>query len=52
MQLDWGEIRVSEYLVDLPPREMLEAKLHEAIRLARGQVNAANDLSWKDDSVL
>jgi hypothetical protein len=24
--------------VELPPREMLEAKLHEAIRLARGQV--------------
>lgn len=31
-----GEIRVAEYLVVLPPREMLEAKLHEAIRLARG----------------
>jgi hypothetical protein len=29
---------VAEYLVELPPREMLEAKLREAIRLARGQV--------------
>ena len=38
LQLDLGEIRVAEYLVELPPREMLEAKLHEAIRLARGQV--------------
>jgi len=38
LQLDRGEIRVAEYLVELPPREMLEAKLHEAIRLARGQV--------------
>jgi len=37
LQLDRGEIRVAEYLVELPPREMLEAKLHEAIRLARGQ---------------
>ena len=38
LQLDRGEIRVAEYLVELPPREMLEAKLHEAIRLARGNV--------------
>ena len=52
MQLDRGEIRVAEYLVELLPREMLEVKLHEAIRLAREPVNAANDLSWKDDSVL
>ena len=37
LQLDRGEIRVAEYLVELPPREMLEAKLHEAIRLARGR---------------
>ena len=28
-----GEIGVAEYLVELPPREMLEAKLYEAIRL-------------------
>lgn len=38
LQLDRGEIRVAEYLVELPPREMLEAKLHEAMRLAIGQV--------------
>ena len=38
LQLERGEIRVAEYLVELPPREMLEAKLHEAMRLARGQV--------------
>jgi hypothetical protein len=31
---------VAEYLVELPPREMLEAKLHEAMGLARGQVAA------------
>lgn len=35
LQLDRGEIRVAEYLVELPPREVLEAKLHEAIKLAR-----------------
>ena len=38
LQLDQGEIRVAEYLVELPPREMLGAKLHQAIRQARGQV--------------
>jgi predicted nuclease of restriction endonuclease-like (RecB) superfamily len=37
LQQNRGEIRVAEYLVELPPREMLEAKLHEAIRMARGQ---------------
>jgi len=31
-----SEIRVAEYLVELPLGEMLEAKLHEAIRIARG----------------
>ena len=29
---------VAEYLTDLPPRQLLEAKLHEAIRLAREQI--------------
>ena len=43
LQLDRGEIRVEEYLVELPPREMLEAKLHEAMRLARGQGERASE---------
>jgi hypothetical protein len=38
-----GEIRAAEYLVELPPREMLEAKLHEAIWLARGQVERSSE---------
>ena len=42
--LDRGEIRVAEYLVELPPREMLEAKLHKAIRLARGQAEWSEPL--------
>jgi hypothetical protein len=37
LQLDRGEIRVAEYLMELPPKEMLEAKLNEAIRMARGR---------------
>lgn len=44
LQLDRGEIRVAEYLVELPPREMLEAKLHEAMRLARVQVEAREEM--------
>jgi len=43
LQLDRGEIRIAEYLVELPPREMLEAKLHEAILLARGHVERGSE---------
>jgi hypothetical protein len=43
LQLDRGEIRVAEYLVDLQPRQMLEAKLHEAMRLARGQAERSKE---------
>lgn len=39
LQLDAGQIRVSEYLTLLPPRPVLEAKLHEAVRLARARHN-------------
>ena len=43
LQLDRGEIRVAEYPADCPPpREMLEAKLHQAIRLAKGQVEGSS----------
>ncbi|NPV63621.1 MAG: DUF1016 domain-containing protein [Methanotrichaceae archaeon] len=38
LQLDRGEIRVAEYLLELPPKRLLEAKLHEAMRMARGQM--------------
>ena len=31
LQLDRDEVRLAEYLVELLLREMLEAKLHEAI---------------------
>jgi hypothetical protein len=40
LQLETSWIRVAEYLTDLPPRPLLEAKLHEAIRLAREQIAA------------
>ena len=40
LQLDRGETRVAEYLLELPPKQMLEAKLHEAISRAKGQMAA------------
>ncbi len=40
LQLETSGIRVAEYLTELPPRPLLEAKLHEAIRLAREQIVA------------
>ncbi len=40
LQLESSGIRVAEYLTELPPRRVLEAKLHEAIRLAREQIAA------------
>jgi hypothetical protein len=35
LQLEKSGIRVAEYLTGLPPREILEKKLHEAIQHAR-----------------
>jgi predicted nuclease of restriction endonuclease-like (RecB) superfamily len=40
LQLETSGIRVAEYFTELPPRSLLEAKLHEAIRLAREQIAA------------
>ncbi|CAG0959759.1 Putative nuclease YhcG [Methanosarcinales archaeon] len=38
LQLETSGIRVAEYLTELPPRPLLEAKLHEAIRMAREHI--------------
>jgi predicted nuclease of restriction endonuclease-like (RecB) superfamily len=38
LRLEESGIHIAEYLTDLPPRHVLEAKLHEAIRLAREQI--------------
>lgn len=35
LELDKGNIRVSEYLTQLPPRELLAQKLHAAIEIAK-----------------
>lgn len=38
LQLEKSGIRVAQYLTELPPRKVLEQKLHEAIRIAREQL--------------
>jgi hypothetical protein len=35
LQLEQSGIRVAEYMTELPPRELLEQKLHAAIGVAR-----------------
>jgi predicted nuclease of restriction endonuclease-like (RecB) superfamily len=35
LRIEQGEIRVAEYLTQLPPRALLEARLRDAVRLAR-----------------
>lgn len=38
LQMTQGEIRVAEYLTELPPQPVLQAKLREAVRVAREQI--------------
>lgn len=38
LRLEAAGIRVAQYLTELPPQEILERKLHDAIRLAREQL--------------
>jgi predicted nuclease of restriction endonuclease-like (RecB) superfamily len=38
LQMTQGEIRVAEYLTELPPQPILQAKLRQAIRVAREQI--------------
>lgn len=39
LQLSKSGIRVATYLTELPPRELLQQKLHEAIKLAKARLN-------------
>ncbi len=45
LQLEKSGIRVAEYMTDLPPRELLQKKLHEAIKLARARLEEKKQLS-------
>ena len=38
MQLDKSNIKVAEYLTLLPSKEILQAKLHQAIEIARNRM--------------
>ena len=42
LQLDKSGIRVAPYLMELPPRELLEKTLHDSIRRARERLALAN----------
>ena len=47
-ELEAAGIRVAEYLTELPPREMLERKLHDAILLAREQLARQAEVARRD----
>jgi hypothetical protein len=38
LRLSEGGIRVAAYLTDLPPKELLQKRLHEAVRRARARL--------------
>ena len=40
LQLHKSNIRVADYLTQLPPKEILRAKLHEAVEIARKRLSA------------
>lgn len=40
LRLDRGRIRVAEYLTELPPREVLERRLHRAVQAAQNRLNS------------
>ncbi len=43
LQLDRSGIRVASYLTDLPPRPLLQKKLHDAAQIARARLETANE---------
>ena len=40
LELDQSGIHVAEYLTGLPPRELLQQKLHAAIEISRARLDA------------
>ena len=49
LQIDKSGIRVAAYLTELPPRKLLEKKLHEAIVQARALLERKNGVSHAED---
>jgi predicted nuclease of restriction endonuclease-like (RecB) superfamily len=39
LQLEKSGIRIAQYITELPPRELLERKLHDALRIARQRLD-------------
>lgn len=49
LQLENSGIRVCQYLTELPPREIFEARLHDAIKRARERYESQNLLGNDDE---
>ncbi|HHT00442.1 MAG TPA: DUF1016 family protein, partial [Thiomicrospira sp.] len=43
MELEQGDIHVSEYWLQLPPKAVLQAKLHKAIKEARLRLGVGDE---------
>ena len=43
LDLDRSGVHVAEYLTELPPRKVLQQKLHNAVRLARARLESGKD---------
>ena len=41
LELESRGVRIAEYLTELPPKEVLERRLHDAVRLARARLEQA-----------
>lgn len=49
LQLDKSGIHVAQYLTELPPRELLEQKLHQSIQIARERLARAEQQRLSGD---
>ncbi len=45
LRMEAAGIRVAQYMTELPPKELLERKLHDAVRLAREQLARRAELA-------
>ncbi len=43
LRLDESGIHVSAYFTELPPRELLKQKLHDAVRAARARLESSSE---------
>lgn len=52
LELSQSGIHVAEYLTGLPPRHLLEQKLHEAVALSKARLDGLHDSSASDRATL